>query len=297
MKAAARLGLFGVGLALVFVAFFVAGRALIPDSTVADWTREAEESEAGHEAMAGSAEGNHVRGLSISQDGFTLSPVRAPAAAGEPGRLSFRILDEEEKPFTDFATSHQKQLHLIVVRADGAKFRHAHPTLDRSSGTWSAPWRWPTGGSYRVFTDFVPGGQEEAPAVTLTRSVEVAGEFEPERRGVSREDAVDGFEVTLDGELSVGESRELTARVVRNGRPVTSLEPYLGAFGHLVALREGDLAYLHVHAEGEEPGPGETTGPAIGFETEAPSPGRYLLYLDFKVDGRVHTARFVLEAR
>lgn len=297
MKAAARLGLFGVGLGLVFVVFFIAGRALIPESTVADWTREATEGGAGHEAMTAAEEGSHVRGLSLSQDGFTLSPVRSPATSGEPGRLSFRILDEEEKPFTDFATSHQKQLHLIVVRADGAEFRHAHPPLDRGSGTWSLPWQWPTGGSYRVFTDFVPGGQKEAPAVTLTRSVEVAGEVKPEQRAVSREAAVDGFEVTLKGKLSVGESRELTARITRNGRPVTSLEPYLGAFGHLVALREGDLAYLHVHAEGVEPGPGETAGPAIGFETEAPSPGRYLLYLDFKIDGRVHTARFVLEAR
>jgi hypothetical protein len=37
------------------------------------------------------------------------------------------------------------------------------------------------------------------------------------------------------------------------GRPVGGLQPYLGAKGHLVALREGDLAFLHVHP-GEEQG-------------------------------------------
>ena len=43
----------------------------------------------------------------------------------------------------------------------------------------------------------------------------------------------------------------------RDGRPVTDLQPYLGAFGHLVALRSGDLAYLHVHpADDGDAGPG-----------------------------------------
>jgi len=32
------------------------------------------------------------------------------------------------------------------------------------------------------------------------------------------------------------------------------------------------------------------------FEATAPTAGRYLLYLDFQVDGRVHTAPFVIAA-
>ncbi|HNG56827.1 MAG TPA: hypothetical protein PLX70_05235, partial [Solirubrobacterales bacterium] len=124
---------------------------------------------------------------------------------------------------------------------------------------------------------------------------------------LSRTDSTGGFKATLRGELEAGSSSELTAHLTRGGRPVTDLEPYLGAFGHLVALREGDLGYLHVHAEdGTEGNPvqghehahsPETAGPDIEFAAEAPTPGRYLLYLDFKVDGRVHTAEFVLEAK
>jgi len=88
----------------------------------------------------------------------------------------------------------------------------------------------------------------------------------------------------------------LRATVSRNGQPVTALEPYLGAYGHLVALREGDLAYLHVHPEGAEPAAGSLSGPDIEFMTSAPTSGRYLLFLDFQVAGQVHTAEFVLEA-
>ncbi len=77
---------------------------------------------------------------------------------------------------------------------------------------------------------------------------------------------------------------------------MTTLEPYLGAFGHLVALRDGDLAYLHAHPEGAEAAPGEVSGPTVAFAVEAPTAGRYLLYLDFQVDGQVRTAAFTVEA-
>ncbi|MBN8866527.1 MAG: hypothetical protein J0H98_03135 [Solirubrobacterales bacterium] len=304
MSTAARLALYGVALLAVFGVMFVAGRALIPDSTVADWTKEAKSddhesmggSEDGHESMGSGSVTENVRGLSMEQDGYTLSPVESPVKAGEPGELSFRVLDPEGRPFTDFSESHEKELHLIIVRSDGAEFRHVHPRLDRATGTWSVSWSWPTGGSYRVFADFVPA-TEDAPNVTLTRNVEVAGEFTPIDPEISRRDSVDGFEAALTGNLAAGRSEALAIEITRDGKPVEELQPYLGAFGHLVALREGDLAYLHVHPEGAHAEPGDLSGPEISFMAEAPTPGRYLLYLDFKVDGEVHTAEFVLEAR
>ena len=44
------------------------------------------------------------------------------------------------------------------------------------------------------------------------------------------------------------------------------------------------------------PTAGQLAGPQVRFATTAPTPGRYLLYLDFQVDGAVHTATFVLDA-
>jgi hypothetical protein len=71
---------------------------------------------------------------------------------------------------------------------------------------------------------------------------------------------------------------------------VTDLEPYLGARGHLVALREGDLAFLHVH-----PADATTIGSSISFHAALPSAGRYRLFLQFQHHGVVHTAAFTLE--
>ncbi|WP_202805071.1 heavy-metal-associated domain-containing protein [Arthrobacter sp. TB 26] len=235
-----------------------------------------------------------VKGLSMEQDGFILADVSSPGAAGQEGTLSFTISDAGGKPVTDFETSHDKKLHLIVVRTDGTQFRHVHPTMD-AHGVWSLPWKWNAAGSYRVYADIVPAATGQN--ITLTRTVQAAGEFTPAAPApVSATDTVDGYTVDLTGTLSASEHAMLKVTVSRDGKPVTTLQPYLGSYGHLVALREGDLAYLHVHPEGAEPLPGVVSGPDVEFMTEAPTPGRYLLYLDFQVDGQVHTAEFVLNA-
>jgi hypothetical protein len=63
-----------------------------------------------------------------------------------------------------------------------------------------------------------------------------------------------------------------------------------------VALRDGDLAYLHVHPGGE-PGDGVTQpGPDITFYATAPSVGDYRLFLDFKHGDVVRTAEFTVRA-
>lgn len=122
----------------------------------------------------------------------------------------------------------------------------------------------------------------------------------------SRTAAVGGFDVTLAGSLQAGAAADLTVTVRRNDRPVATLQPYLGAFGHLVVLRtaalgdlhehpvSADVQGLHVHPDGAPPGPGAVSGPDVEFVATAPTTGWYLLRFDFQVDNVVHTARFVL---
>lgn len=302
MRTSARLGLYGGGLALLFAAAFGAAAALVPESAVEAWNEETDdmdmdahaETDAGHGDEHGGG-ATAVRGLAIEQDGYRLGEVAAPEAVGTEGELAFTIIGADGEPLTEYAVSHEKQLHLIVVRADGTQFRHVHPTLDEN-GTWSLPWSWDAAGTYRVYADFVPADSDEEPDVTLTRTVEVAGDYGPAiPKATTLTAEVDGYTVDLEGDIGAGTTSELTVAVTKDGEPVTTLEPYLGAFGHLVALREGDLAYLHVHPEGDEPAPGDLSGPEIAFATGFPTAGRYFLYLDFQVDGVVRTAAFTVE--
>lgn len=313
MSTPVRLLTFAGVLAAVFVLALVGARALLPadlaqagqgrtgntshqeesgmEHTTAA-TPSAQHSEDSHDEHGEAPAADPVRGLTVAQDGYQLGSLTAPGVVGEDGTLSFRLTGPDGKPVTDYTTAHDKDLHLIVVRSDGSRFRHVHPSIDRA-GTWSIPWRWAAAGSYRVFADFVPAATGET--LTLTSTLEVAGDLQPVTLGKdATKSTVDGFTVTLDGTPAAGTSSMLTFTVTRDGTSVTTLQPYLGAAGHLVALRVGDLAYLHVHPMDD---PAGESGPEVAFMAEAPSPGRYLLYLDFQVDGRVHTAAFTTTAR
>lgn len=233
------------------------------------------------------------QGLGLAQGGYRLTEVAAPSETDAEGELSLAVTGPGGDPVTEFELDHEQEMHMIAVRTDGQQFRHVHPERDEN-GTWSIPWEWEEAGTYRVFADFVPA--ETGDGLTLSTTVQVAGDYDPVPAEQSvNQTTVNDFDVEVTGDLVAGEASELTMTISRGGDPVTELEPYLGAFGHLVALRDGDLAYLHVHPHGDAPDAGETSGPEIVFEATAPTEGRYLLFLDFQVDGEVHTAPLVLE--
>ena len=96
----------------------------------------------------------------------------------------------------------------------------------------------------------------------------------------------DGYEVSLHGDIVAGEESELEFTIRRNGEVVDEIPDYLGAKGHLVALRDGDLAYLHVHPEEDR----------LTFETDFPSAGEYRLFLQFDHGGAIRTAPFTINA-
>ncbi|PGH49390.1 hypothetical protein [Streptomyces sp. Ru87] len=234
-------------------------------------------------------------GLSVSEGGYTLDLATPRVPAGQKTELRFTVRDRDGRPVTAYRTEHGKQLHLILASRDLDTYRHLHPAR-AADGTWSTPVQPADAGDYRVLAGFRPRA-EGAPPLTLGADLAVSGAYEPgEPPEPSTRAGVDGYTVTLDGALRPGAARELELTVTRDGRPVTDLQPHLGAYGHLVALRSGDLAQLHVHPNGE-PGDGTTEpGPAVSFTATAPSSGTYRLFLDFKHDGKVRTAAFTVTA-
>ncbi len=232
-------------------------------------------------------------GLMVSQDGYTLALAEDSLPAGKATPVSFRVQDREGMPVTGYAESHGKEMHFIAVRRDMTGFQHVHPRL-ADDGTWSTALDL-TPGDWRVFADFVPSAHGEA--LTLGADLAVPGGYHPrplpEPAAIAH---VDEYTVSLDGQLQAGKESELTLSVSRDGAPVTDLQPYLAAYGHLVVLRKGDLAYLHVHPAGE-PGDGATEpGPYVTFYATTPSVGDYRLFLDFRHNGVVRTAEFTVRA-
>ena len=298
MNASIKLGGFAVAAALVFSGAYGIGQLTAPVSAAPDAAHgggHGGDHSAGPGAAALTAAGElPAGGLLVAQDGYRLDLASGDATAGVPEEFAFRILGPDGAPVTRFTPTHDKPLHLIVVRRDLTSFQHVHPVMS-ADGTWRLPLTFPTGGDYRAFADFAPEDRTEA--ITLGTDVAVAGAYAPAPlSGPTRTATVDDYTVSLAGGLVPGRTSELTLTVSLAGRSVTDLQPYLGAYGHLVALRDGDLAYLHVHPDGE-PGDGRTRpGPGITFYATAPSAGSYALFLDFQHQGVVRTAAFTATA-
>ncbi|MEU9004885.1 hypothetical protein [Streptomyces sp. NPDC048551] len=243
---------------------------------------------AGHAEHGQAAQGPAAGGLQVSEGGYTLS-LESPRLAPGQGELRFSVKDSAGRPVTAFKTEHGKELHFIVASRDLTVYRHLHPVRG-ADGTWSTPVDLPAAGGYKAFADFTPAA-EGAKGVTLGADLAVPGAYQPaELPPAARTAEVDGYQVALGGTLEPGKAGELKLTVAKDGKPVTDLEPYLGAYGHLVALRDGDLAYLHVHPN--EGGP----GPDVSFTATAPSAGTYRLFLDFQHGGTVRTAAFTVSA-
>ena len=298
MNTALKIGGYTLGLLAVFGAAVGVGTAVTPTATVAATSASPAEGHTDMSAMTAAPPAGAAGlpgGLMVSQDGYTLHLADRSMPAGPQAPLRFQILGPDGAPVTGYQTEHDKDLHLIAVRRDLSHFQHVHPVLD-AEGTWSVPLDLTAPGEYRVFADFTPTGHDGG--LVLGADLAVPGTYEPvvlpEPTAIAQ--VVDGYEVTVAGDLAPGQASELTLTVDKDGVPVTDLQPYLAAYGHLVALRAGDLAYLHVHPAGE-PGDGVTpAGPGITFYATAPSVGDYRMFLDFRHDGVVRTAAFTLHA-
>ena len=285
MSTPARLAGFVAVTALVFGAAALAGGAADPDPP-GDRAVEMRDEHAmapepgGQGAMA---EQHPVRGLAVAQDGLRLQLADDELRRGAAERLRFRIVGPGGRAVRDFDRRHERRMHLIVVRRDTTGFQHLHPHMT-AGGTWTVPLRLAEAGSYRVFADFTRDGEPFTLASDLR--VDGAADLRALPAPAPAAAAGDGYRVRLDGApVRAGRAAELRFGVTKAGAPVR-VERYLGAGGHLVALREGDLAFLHVHPTGDR---------AAAFEATFPTPGRYRLFLQFKHDGRVHTAAFTQE--
>jgi hypothetical protein len=273
-----RLAAFTATLVILLGGGVAAGKLINPSpprsSDPKGMTAMSGKSEHGAMAMA-------VRGLAVADNGLRLVLSTPNFSRGRTQQLRFRIVDDENRTVRDFDVEHTKRMHLIVVRRDLTGFQHVHPRQGEN-GEWTVPLRLDSAGSYRVFADFLHDGE----ATTLASDIRVDGASTLEPLPAPAREALsgDGYTVRLDEQkVRAGVEAALRFTVLRDGQPIR-VQPYLDANGHLVALRDGDLAFLHVHP---------TNG--VEFESTFPTRGRYRLFLQFKHDGRVHTAAFTQE--
>ncbi|RIE03143.1 hypothetical protein D3H35_15560 [Cohnella faecalis] len=235
--------------------------------------------------------GHEESGEGYAQVAFAFDGGKAKA--NEDSAVTIRISDSAGNPVKEFKENHEKLLHLIIVDHDLATFSHIHPDY-KGDGTFTVTARFPSGGQYKLFADFVTAdGTKE----TKSEWVNVEG-AEAEHAPLAVDDKlvrqVDGQEVELTlSSVKAKEEAVLTfdIRDAATKQGIDDLQPYLGAVGHVVIISEDGSRYLHVHPVDEK-----AKGPKAEFMTTFPESGIYKIWGQFQRDGAVFTVPFVVKA-
>jgi len=237
----------------------------------------------GHGKDAGHDRGEVQSALTVKTEPAAIKP-------GESVRYSLMIHDATGSMIKDFETVHEKKLHLIIVRDALDRFAHVHPEVD-GAGNITGTFTFPTAGKYRLYADHKPAGKGQATSIA---EVDVAGAPPPRPQLVPNTPGrVKAAE--LEADIAIENARAKATTRISFGlfdavhKPVSDLQPYLGAMGHLVVLSADGKQYVHSHPLQEKSSPG-----AVAFEARFPSPGIYKAWGQFQRSGTVHDVPFVV---
>jgi hypothetical protein len=292
MSTASRLAGFGTALVLVFGGSWALGTAIGPAPAPLPAHGSAHEGHdaAGHDATA--PEPDSLGPLKTADNGVAGYRMVLDQSAA-PGELAFTVTGPDNRPVAGYAVAPNRPVQVVVIRSDGTGYQHLQPRFG-GDAVWRAPLTPTAPGVYRAIADVTPAG---GPRLALSTDLFVPGPVAPVATAPSRVWQAGGYQVRLDGDLVPGTASQVFATVTKEGVAVTDLQPQLGAFGQLVALRSPDLTLLDVHTDGAEPPPAARSGPGVAFVVDIPTAGTYRLFFDFRHADAVHTAEFTVPTR
>jgi uncharacterized membrane protein len=193
---------------------------------------------------------------------------------------------------------HEHLLHLIIVSEGLSFFDHVHP-VRQADGSFTLDYKFPHGGQFLLFADITPSGER---AQVFRLRVTVTGENPPATKismspTLAREIGPYHVEMIVQPRTLVAEREtQLAFRLELDGKPVTDLNPYIGAMGHCVIISEDTQCYLHSHPQQFVAAlpPDARGGPEVAFHTMFPKPGRYKVWGQFKRGDNIIVADFVV---
>jgi plastocyanin len=248
-----------------------------------------------------------------ARPGFRAELKTTPSTikAGRPVTLILSVKDAKGTLVRELPQVHEKPMHLLAISRDLAEFAHLHPK-PQPDGTYQVRHTFPSGGAYKLYVDYTPSG---SPQVVDQIEVAVEGPSRPASR--LTEDATptktaDGVRVTMSTGQPLRAGAEAMLRFTvadaKTGKPVTDLQPYLGALAHFVILSEDTQDFLHAHPlEAKEASGGAMAGHAhkqgepggkspseVLAHTSFPRAGLYKVWTQLQRGGRVITVPFVV---
>ncbi len=181
-----------------------------------------------------------------------------------------------------FEIVHEKLIHLFVVSENLEFFAHIHPVL-QTDGSFVQEVRLPYGGMYRLLADFYPSGSVPQLAVgtLFVTGTSAAAHLEPSLAPCKSANLTAGLR--LDPEQPIA---GLETKLFFSLNPSAGLQPYLGAWAHMLAASEDLVDLLHLHpifADGKS---------SMQFNIIFPRPGLYRVWTQVQREDVVNTVVF-----
>ncbi|HMN39765.1 MAG TPA: heavy metal-binding domain-containing protein [Phycisphaerales bacterium] len=247
--------------------------------------------------------GMNLKKATTDKFSVAVKPAGGKVEAGKPASPTVTVKDPPGAPGTKGETVHGKLLHLLIVSQDLSWFRHEHPVVQKD-GTFTLGFTFPQGGEYILYHDFTPpnvGQQVVQVPLTVEGTAPAAVKLTVDDKAPK---TIEGYTVSLDtgGPVKTGGETHLAFTITKDGKPVTTLAPYLGAMGHLVVISEdrAEFVHSHPHEEGAEHATA-ATGPKVDFEAMFMKPGIYKGWGQFNVgtkdSEKILTAPFTFEVK
>jgi hypothetical protein len=220
---------------------------------------------------------------------------------GKPSYVGFRLTkDNGDALFpSDLREVHTQKIHLLIVDPSLEDYQHEHPEPYLSPGMYGFAFTPQTSHDYRVWVDITPVGGSQQFAMLDLQGTENCTTPCIEKK-MNNEVVVDGYRFALKlPPLRVGEAAMGTVTVAdKDGKPVTALEPVLGAFAHIVGFYDDNVTVAHMHPMGAEPkDANDRGGPVLTFHAEPSRAGYLKLFAQVKIDGKTIFAPFGVEVQ
>lgn len=227
----------------------------------------------------------------------------APIEAGKKVEVRVRMEKADKSPVLhkDLLLTHTAYIHLLIEEPGLGDYHLEHPVATDTLGEYVFSFTPKKSAPYRIWADIVPAatGTQELPFVDLPSN----GQAEPVAETEDQFHSSAGgyqFDLFLAGgnqrPVKAGQARSITVTVTAaDGKPVTTLEPVMNAFAHLVGFYGDFQTVVHIHPTGGDILNSDLRGgPSLGFLLFPPKAGLLRMYCQVMIEGRMLFAPFTL---
>jgi DMSO/TMAO reductase YedYZ heme-binding membrane subunit len=220
--------------------------------------------------------------------------------AGQPVVLTFAVTDKRTgRILKRYQILQEKLMHVVILRHDLLSYDHIHPQYD-DNGNFVISHTFPTEGTYSLFVEYSPPDFYENLSIA---TVTVGSPLKESKADLQVSSFTKQFgEVTVSlafkNPIKVNDTVDFAYTLTDSkGQPISDLETYLAAFGHMSAVSEDLQTYTHVHPINGPLSAGDRGGPVVQFSTFFPKVGLYKIFTQFKRNGEVFVTDFVIEVK